>query len=65
MIYKPQARKDAFLVLYQWDMKGEPIESLIEEYISANHISMQDRRRYMRKLVRTFMEHSVELWVKA
>jgi len=61
MIYKPQARKDAFLVLYQWDMKGEPIESLIEEYISANHISMQDRRRYMRKLVRTFMEHSVEI----
>lgn len=61
MIYKPQARKDAFLVLYQWDMKGEPIEPLIEEYISANRISLQDRRRYMRKLVRTFMENSVEI----
>ncbi|MFN4013389.1 MAG: transcription antitermination factor NusB [Aquificaceae bacterium] len=61
MIYKPQARKDAFLVLYQWDMKGEPIEPLMEEYISANRISMQDRRRYMRKLVRTFMENSADI----
>ncbi|MFN4318918.1 MAG: transcription antitermination factor NusB [Aquificaceae bacterium] len=61
MIYKPQARKDAFLVLYQWDMKGEPIEALMEEYISANRISMQDRRRYMRKLVRTFVENSVDI----
>lgn len=61
MIYKPKARRDAFLVLYQWDMKGEQIESLIEEYISANNISLQDQRRYMRKLVRTFMEHSLEI----
>lgn len=61
MIYKPQARKDAFLVLYQWDMKGEPIEPLMEEYISANRISMQDRRRYMRKLVRTFVENSADI----
>ncbi len=61
MIYKPQARKDAFLVLYQWDMKGEPLESLVEEYIALNRITLQDRRRYMRKLVRTYMENSVEI----
>ncbi len=61
MIYKPKARRDAFLVLYQWDMKGEPIENIIEDYLSANRITLQDQRRYMRKLIRTFMEHSLEI----
>ena len=61
MIYKPKARKDAFLVLYQWDMKGEPIESLVEEYISANRINISDQRRYIRKLVRTYMNNSTDI----
>jgi len=61
MIYKPKARKDAFLVLYQWDMKGEPIESLVEEYISANRINISDQRRYIRKLVRTYMDNSTDI----
>lgn len=61
MLYKPLARRDAFLVLYQWDMKGEPIEKLIEEYIYANRIKSQDQRRYLRKLVRTYMEKSTEI----
>ncbi len=61
MIYKPKARRDAFLVLYQWDMKGEPMEDLVEEYISANRISLQDHRRYIRKLVRTYMDNSTNI----
>ncbi len=61
MIYKPKARKDAFLVLYQWDMKGEPIESLVEEYISVNRINISDQRRYIRKLVRTYMNNSTDI----
>ncbi|MFN3598383.1 MAG: transcription antitermination factor NusB [Aquificaceae bacterium] len=61
MIYKPKARKDAFLILYQWDMKGEPVEALVEEYLSANAIKLQDQRRYIRKLVKTFTEHSLEV----
>lgn len=61
MLYKPRARKDAFLVLYQWDMKGEPLENLTEEYISLNKISLQDHRRYIRKLVRTFSGHAVNI----
>ncbi|MCS7171322.1 MAG: transcription antitermination factor NusB [Aquificaceae bacterium] len=61
MLYKPQARKDAFLILYQWDMKGEPVESLMEDYISANRISSQDQRRYIRKLIRTFTAHSTDI----
>ncbi len=61
MIYKPKARKDAFLVLYQWDMKGEPLEVLVEEYISANRINLQDQRRYIRKLVRTYMDNSTHI----
>ncbi|QID33907.1 transcription antitermination factor NusB [Pampinifervens florentissimum] len=61
MIYKPKARKDAFLVLYQWDMKGEPLESLVEEYISANRINISDQRRYIRKLVRTYMDNSTDI----
>ncbi len=61
MIYKPQARKDAFLVLYQWDMKGEPVENLVEEYISANDISLQDQRRYIRKLVKTYMDKAADI----
>ncbi len=65
IIYKPLSRKDAFLVLYQWDMKGEDVEKLMEEYISINKIKNQDRRRYIRKLVRTYMEHSKEIdkWI--
>lgn len=61
MLYKPKARSDAFLILYQWDMKGEPIENLTEEYISFNQISSQDQRRYIRKLIRTFLEHAVDI----
>ena len=61
MYYKPQARKHAFLILYQWDMKGENIENLTEEYISANRITSQDQRRYTRKIVKTFKEHAVEI----
>lgn len=61
MIYKPQARRDAFLVLYQWDMKGEPVEGIVEEYISANRISHQDQRRYLRKLVKTYMDNSTNI----
>lgn len=61
MIYKPKARKDAFLVLYQWDMKGESLENLIEEYLSTNPTPVQDQRRYIRRLVRTFVKHSLEI----
>ncbi len=61
MIYKPKARKDAFLILYQWDMKGEPLEGLVEEYISANRIDISDQRRYIRKLVRTYMDNSIHI----
>lgn len=61
MLYKLHARKDAFLVLYQWDMKGGSPEALVEEYISANGISSQNQRWYLRKIVRTFLEHSSEI----
>lgn len=61
MLYKPLARKDAFLVLYQWDMKGEPLDKLTEEYITAKRIKSEDQRRYLRKLVRTYMEKSTEI----
>ncbi|MCS7263092.1 MAG: transcription antitermination factor NusB [Aquificaceae bacterium] len=61
MMYKTRARRDAFLILYQWDMKGEPIQALAEEYISTKGIPLQEQRRYIRKLVRTFAEHASEV----
>lgn len=60
-IYKPEARRDAFLVLYQWDMKGEEINTLAEEYMQINRISYPDRRRYIRKLLRTFMDNALSV----
>lgn len=61
MLYKPKARRDAFLILYQWDMKGEPVEKLTEEYITTSNIKLYERRRYTRKLVNTFTSHAVDI----
>ena len=41
MIYKTKAREDAFLVLYQWDIRGGSIEELIEEYLSMNRVKQR------------------------
>ena len=60
-IYKKDARKDAFLILYQWDIKGDKIEEVIEDYITYNNIKNPERRRYARKLVRTYMEKAKEI----
>ena len=60
-VYKPKARRDAFLILYQWDMKGEDINQLTEEYMQANRIDYSEHRRYVRKLVKTFFENRVEI----
>lgn len=43
MIYKTKAREDAFLVLYQWDIRGGSIEELIEEYLSMNRVKTASR----------------------
>ncbi|ADC89899.1 NusB antitermination factor [Thermocrinis albus DSM 14484] len=61
MIYKPKAREDAFLILYQWEMKGEDPFALAEEYIRMKNIKYSERRRYVRKMVRTFMENWKEV----
>ncbi|MGB9873602.1 MAG: transcription antitermination factor NusB [Hydrogenobacter sp.] len=61
MIYKQKARKDAFLILYQWDIKGDNMEELIEEYIQSNRIKHPERRRYARKLVRTYIQNAKEV----
>ncbi|WP_333785187.1 transcription antitermination factor NusB [Thermocrinis sp.] len=57
-IYKTKAREDAFLVLYQWDIKGGNLEEIIEEYIAMNRIKHEERRRYLRKLLRTYFNHA-------
>ncbi|WP_448583797.1 transcription antitermination factor NusB [Thermocrinis sp.] len=60
-LYKTKAREDAFLVIYQWDIKGENIEEITEEYIAMNNIKHGERRRYLRKLLRTYFEHAEEV----
>jgi transcription antitermination factor NusB len=61
MIYKTKAREDAFLVLYQWDIRGGSIEELIEEYLSMNRVKNSEQRRYMRKLIRTYFKHAEDI----
>jgi N utilization substance protein B len=61
MIYKQKARKDAFLILYQWDIKGDNLEQLMEEYIQSNNIKHPEHRRYVRKLVRTYIQKAKEI----
>lgn len=61
MIYKQKARKDAFLILYQWDIKGDNLEQLMEEYIQSNNIKHPEHRRYIRKLVRTYIQRAKKI----
>jgi N utilization substance protein B len=61
MIYKQKARKDAFLILYQWDIKGDNLEQLMEEYIQSNNIKHPEHRRHVRKLVRTYIQKAKEI----
>ncbi|SHK51881.1 transcription antitermination factor NusB [Thermocrinis minervae] len=61
MIYKQKAREDAFLVLYQWDIKGDPLEDLVEEVIKLRNITYSERRRYLRKLIRTYMQKAKDV----
>jgi len=58
ILYKTKAREDAFLVIYQWDIKGGNIEEITEEYIAMNNIKHNERRRYLRKLLRTYFKHA-------
>ncbi|WP_448587685.1 transcription antitermination factor NusB [Thermocrinis sp.] len=58
ILHKTKAREDAFLVIYQWDIKGGGIEEITEEYITMNDIKHSERRRYLRKLLRTYFEHA-------
>lgn len=61
VIYKPKARIDAFLVLYQWEMKSENAESLMEDYIQQKGIAYSEHRRYIRKIVRTYFQNAKEI----
>ncbi|MCS7083371.1 MAG: transcription antitermination factor NusB [Aquificaceae bacterium] len=56
MIHRKRSRRDAFLILYQWEVSGEDLEQVFESFYRCFK-AHSERRRYSKMLIRLFKEN--------
>ncbi len=53
MRFRKKARENSLIVLYRWDIRGDSLDKVLEEYIEEKGIKNRDILGYTRQLVET------------
>ncbi|MEN3033802.1 MAG: transcription antitermination factor NusB [Aquificaceae bacterium] len=56
MIHRKRSRRDAFLILYQWEITGKDLEELTESFYKCFR-AHSERKRYTRMIIRLFKQN--------
>ena len=61
MRFRKKARENSLMVLYRWDIRGDSIDRVLEEYLEEKEIRNREMKGYIEKLVGTVKEKLVEI----
>ena len=61
MRFRRKARENSLLALYRWDIRGDSIDRVLEEYIEEKEIGKREVKDYMRSLIGTVREKLPEI----
>ncbi len=61
MRYRKKARENSLIVLYRWDISGDPIEKVLRETVEEREVKNEEVLEYMEKLIGTVMRRITEI----
>lgn len=61
MRFRKKARENSLMVLYRWDIRGDSIDRIREEYVEEKGIKNREIREYMDKLLSTVRDKLPEI----
>jgi len=61
MKYRKRARENSLLVLYRWDIRGDSIDRILEEYLEEKGIKNEELKGYMERLIGTVRDRLTEI----
>jgi len=61
MRFRKKAREHSLIVLYRWDIRGEPMESVFAEVVEEKGIKKREVLDYMSALLETVRNHLTEI----
>ncbi len=61
MRYRKKARENGLIVLYRWDMSGEPPEKILKDVVEEKEIKNEKVVDYTEKLVKTVISRITEI----
>ncbi len=61
MRFRKKARENSLLILYRWDIRGDSIDRVLEEYLEEKGIKNRDVKGYVEKLIETVKERLTDI----
>ncbi len=61
MRYRKKARENSLIVLYRWDISGDPVDKVFKEIVEEKNIKNQNVLNYMEKLIGTVTEKITDI----
>ncbi len=61
MRFRKKARENSLLVLYRWDIRGDSIDKVLNEYVEEKGIKNRDIKGYMEGLIGAVKERLPEI----
>ncbi len=61
MRFRKKARENSLIVLYRWDIRGDSLERVFQEYLEEKDIKNREVRDYMERLLSTVKERLMEI----
>ncbi len=61
MRFRKKARENSLMILYRWDVRGDSIEKVLDEFVGERNIRNKEVRGYMEKLVMTVKDRLPEI----
>jgi N utilization substance protein B len=61
MRYRKRARENSLLVLYRWDISGEPPERVLKDVVEEKGIKNKEVLEFMEELVRTVVSRITDI----
>ncbi|HIQ31544.1 MAG TPA: transcription antitermination factor NusB [Aquifex aeolicus] len=61
MRFRKRAREKAFVVLYRWDIRGDSLERVFQEYLEEKGLKNREVREYMTELLSVLKDNLTDI----
>jgi len=61
MRFRKKARENSLMVLYRWDIRGDSIDRILEEYLQEKGIKNKEIKEYIYKLISAVKDRLPEI----